>query len=66
MSDILERVSPHVRALELRKYTEGDQEKSLFLKVEAQDIAAIEALTKTVTGYVQGISCTVHEARPLQ
>ena len=66
MKDILERVGPHVRALELRKYTDGEQEKSMFLKVEAMDITDIDALVKSVTRPTPGIVCTVHEARPLQ
>ena len=66
MNFILEHVKPHVRAIELRKYVESDSEKSMFLKVDAETIADIEALSKSATGLAQGISCIVHEARPLQ
>lgn len=66
MSQILDRVSPHVRKVELRKYTESEHEKSLFLKVDAKDIGSIESLTKSVIADNSGILCTVHEARPLQ
>ena len=66
MNFILEHVKPHVRAIELRKYVESDSEKSMFLKVDAETIADIEALSKSTTGLAQGISCIVHEARPLQ
>ena len=66
MSEILDRVSPHVRKIELRKYTESEHEKSMFLKVDAKDIASIEALTKSVVADNSKILCTVHEARPLQ
>ena len=66
MSEILDRVAPFVKAMELRKYTESKAEKSVFLKVDARTISDIERLSKAVTDVAVGVACTVHEARPLQ
>lgn len=66
MSEILDRVTPFVEAMELRKYTESDQEKSVFLKVDARSISDIERLSKAVRDVAGGVACTIHEARPLQ
>lgn len=66
MSDIIEQIRPWVQAIELRKFQDSESEKSVFLRVDVRNIADIEMLTKSATSLASGVSCTVHEARPLQ
>ena len=63
---IIENIKPFVRELELRKYVDAPQEKSIFVKANLDEISKIENLSSSVTSLSKDVSCLINEARPLQ
>ena len=66
IDDILSRVSEHTSSAELQKFTAGNNEQSIFMKVNLNDITSIEAIVSHVQKIDKRINCAFYEARPLQ
>lgn len=66
IGDILSRVSEHVSMAELQKYSAGENETSVFLKLNLKELGSVEAISTSLRELDSKVTCSFHEARPLQ